>query len=248
MNSKNTEIIPSNTLFNKSKNTIHSYIEYSTKESKENPSTSLNNLIKAPINNENQKPKIQNKFLTDTDFEEICLETQIRNIQKLNKLEKDNKNLPYSEDQCYFWMLPEHNNESTKFHLWVDSSILMGTIASFSRVKYLYHGYTNLYRAILNIPKFSFCAFLLGSPFYFLSDGYQMQNRNDFSVMSSNEFFTKKLRERTDLYDSIDAILDLRQRYSLYEINQLKKEKQERNNDIIAENMEYFYKFSNNKI
>jgi hypothetical protein len=48
----------------------------------------------------------------------------------------------------------------------------------------------------------------------------------------------RTLVEKCDIYDHIDAILDLREKYSLYEMEQLNKEISVRNSEIIAENME----------
>lgn len=48
------------------------------------------------------------------------------------------------------------------------------------------------------------------------------------------------LVEKCDLYDNIDAILSLKQKYSLYELEQLNKERMLKKNKIIVENMENY--------
>jgi hypothetical protein len=48
----------------------------------------------------------------------------------------------------------------------------------------------------------------------------------------------RTLVEKCDIYDHIDAILDLRTKYSLFEMEQLNKEIRSRNMEIISENME----------
>jgi len=48
------------------------------------------------------------------------------------------------------------------------------------------------------------------------------------------------LVEKCDLYDNIDAILSLKKKYSLYELEQLNKEKTLKKNKIIVENMDNY--------
>ncbi len=67
-------------------------------------------------------------------------------------------------------------------------------------------------------------------------------------TMHNNEFFQKKLVEKTDLYDNMDSILDLRGKYTVNEMNQLKSQNYQRNNDIRAQNMKNFYKIADNRL
>ena len=48
----------------------------------------------------------------------------------------------------------------------------------------------------------------------------------------------KYLIEKCDIYDNIDAILDLKDKYSLYELEQLQKEWKIKKMNIVVENME----------
>jgi len=48
----------------------------------------------------------------------------------------------------------------------------------------------------------------------------------------------KYLIEKCDIYDNIDAILDLKDKYSLYELEQLQKEWKIKRMNIVVENME----------
>lgn len=48
------------------------------------------------------------------------------------------------------------------------------------------------------------------------------------------------LVEKCDIYDNIDAILSLKDKYSLFEMEQLNKEKKLKKNKIILENMERY--------
>jgi hypothetical protein len=50
----------------------------------------------------------------------------------------------------------------------------------------------------------------------------------------------KYLIEKCDIYDNIDAILDLKDKYSLYELEQLQKEWKIKKMNIVVENMENF--------
>lgn len=59
----------------------------------------------------------------------------------------------------------------------------------------------------------------------------------------------KYLIEKCEMYDYIDAILDLKDKYTLYEMEQLKKEWKLQNNRVTVENLENFRdKVYNNKI
>ena len=59
------------------------------------------------------------------------------------------------------------------------------------------------------------------------------------SVQFEEEIY-RILVEKCDLYDNIDAILSLKQKYSLYELEQLNKEKTLKKNKIIVENLENY--------
>lgn len=192
--------------------------------------------------------KVKKRFLSEMEFRDLSFEIQMNKIKNLKEKEKFQDNLPYAVDRVVFANYSQQINNVTAIVKRIEFSFLIALALSYRYTKYRYYGSFSYYRYLLKIPVFSFLAFLIYLPSLLISPEFQYQNRIDFMTMSENEFMHKKLQEKCDLYDSMDAILDLRERYSQYEINQLKKEHNERNNNIVAENMEYFYKFSNNKV
>lgn len=83
----------------------------------------------------------------------------------------------------------------------------------------------------------SFAAFAASfSPFC------QIINRGVMDNVQYEEEIYRILVEKCDLYDNIDAILSLKQKYSLYELEQLNKERILKKNKIIVENMENYAK------
>ncbi len=77
----------------------------------------------------------------------------------------------------------------------------------------------------------------------------QSRNRGDMDQSSDEEETFKYLIEKCDIYDHIDAILDLKDKYTLYELEQLKKEWNLKNMKISVENLEnYRNKYVNKKI
>jgi hypothetical protein len=67
----------------------------------------------------------------------------------------------------------------------------------------------------------------------------QSYNRGDFANSTLEEETFKFLIEKCDIYDHIDAILDLKDKYSLYEMEQLNKERRIKRDNIVVENMEH---------
>ena len=76
----------------------------------------------------------------------------------------------------------------------------------------------------------------------------QIINRGNFENVQYEEEIYRILVEKCDLFDNIDAILSLKKKYSLFELEQLNKEKILKKNKIIVENMQSFAKIRRNKI
>ncbi len=100
------------------------------------------------------------------------------------------------------------------------------------------------------IPFTAFCLFSLRVLFM---DSFhplcQSRNRGDMDQSSDEEETFKFLIEKCDIYDHIDAILDLKDKYTLYELEQIKKEWNIKNMKISVENLEkYRDKYVNKKI
>lgn len=68
----------------------------------------------------------------------------------------------------------------------------------------------------------------------------QTPNRGDMSNSTYEEEVFRYLIEKCNMYDHIDAILDLKDKYSLYELEQLQKEWKMKNAQITVENAEKF--------
>jgi hypothetical protein len=66
----------------------------------------------------------------------------------------------------------------------------------------------------------------------------QSVNRADMAPSGFEQEIYRTLVEKCDIYDHVDAILDLREKYSLFEMEQLNKEIKNRNTEIISENLE----------
>jgi len=65
----------------------------------------------------------------------------------------------------------------------------------------------------------------------------QMINRGVMENTQQAEEIYRILVEKCDLYDNIDAILSLKSKYSLYELEQITKERKLMKNKIIVDNM-----------
>jgi hypothetical protein len=72
----------------------------------------------------------------------------------------------------------------------------------------------------------------------FLYPTCQAINRGDMGISTLEEETFKYLIEKCDIYDHIDAILDLKDKYSLYEFEQIQKEWKLKKMNIVVENME----------
>jgi hypothetical protein len=97
----------------------------------------------------------------------------------------------------------------------------------------------------------SFFIFIALIPNYvFLAPSCQAINRDDMEASSLAEETFKLLIEKCDMYDNIDALLDLKGKYSLYELDQLKKEMGDKQRAIGFENLEKFRekRISGNKV
>jgi hypothetical protein len=66
----------------------------------------------------------------------------------------------------------------------------------------------------------------------------QANNRGDMSSSTFDEETFKYLIEKCDMYDNIDAILDLKDKYTLYELDQVQKERRMKGVKVAIENLE----------
>ena len=66
----------------------------------------------------------------------------------------------------------------------------------------------------------------------------QSVNRGDMTPSDLEQEIFRTLVNKCDLYDHLDALLDLKEKYSLYEIEQLNKEISQQKSEIISENMD----------
>ncbi len=76
--------------------------------------------------------------------------------------------------------------------------------------------------------------------FDFLHPLCQANNRGDMANSSYEEEVFRYLIEKCDIYDHIDALLDLKDKYTIFELEQLQKEFKLKNTKIGVENLEKF--------
>lgn len=75
---------------------------------------------------------------------------------------------------------------------------------------------------------------------YFTNPNCSVINKNDMAPSSIEEETFKILIEKCDIYDHIDAILSLKDRYSTYDMEQLNKEHKFKLKAVQLQNMEKF--------
>lgn len=191
-------------------------------------------------NNLKIKESIQRKkFLTEKDFEDLCLD-----------MHKDNINSFIAEEKMLLQKYPQNDvledyyNDYEEYRNIYKNVCCNNLLFSFYfTIRYLmtnygYVSYVIFFRNYLKI----YCA---TTPF-FLAAAYVIYPRvgpysnNGMEYMSKNELYVKRLIEKVDIYDSVDAILNLKDRYSLYELNQMKKEEYRINESIVSQNMSNF--------
>lgn len=176
-------------------------------------------------------------FLTDEDFKQISLELQKKRMKNMQFEEKSLWELPYADDIVDIDNINE-GFRSSDFH---GSSLIISTftsplIACFL-VKNNRPGQLTPIHVLRKLPGTFIGLYILLSSKYMFNLHSQPQNKGFFETISEEELMYKILQEKTDMYDSIDAILNLKEKYSQFELNQLKKEETERNSVIIRENM-----------
>lgn len=178
-------------------------------------------------------------FLSEDDYMDIHYQLHRRKIEGLIEKEEFVDQLPYSEDRS---RMPNFEEMNFQEHLSIrfEMSIVFAGILNYHYVRYYYSGGFSYQRFFLHYPKSLLAMFLLSMPRLIFEKPFQIHNRKDMAVMSKNEFTYRLLQEKTDIYDAIDSLLDLRAKYSLYEMNQMKKESIERRNSIVLDTLEEF--------
>lgn len=188
------------------------------------------------------KSLFKKKFLSEYDFYDISKNFELEKVKNKISIQKYiNNKLPYSEDLAY---LPRN-----KFHQVINKdyirsnvflTIVIGTFY-FVNVKYKFYFPNSNYalKKIFYYPLIVFIGCLLHyNFFYFFYFHNQPHLTNQMTpIIDKNELYYNLIQEKTDMFDSIDALLDLKEKYSLYELNQLKKEEIQRNNSIIQNSL-----------
>ena len=176
------------------------------------------------------------KYLTEKDFKQLSLISHENYLEAIKKKEQLIKNLPYSDD-----ILDIENKENLYKDVCVTTFMEISAFISvpftYKYIKYRYPGQYSHLKYLMNFPKVFLMIFSLTQIKYIFLIQNQEPNSNEFETMTYEEFIYKTLQEKTDMYDSMDSILDLKEKYSLYELNQLKKEENERNNSIVVDHI-----------
>lgn len=193
--------------------------------------------MKNEINIKSERGK--NKFLTQKDFEDLCLDIHKENVNSFIKYEKKLlEKYPQNDVKEDYYTDFEKNNVHLKRVF--DNNLIFNIYTTYRYLKtnYGYYGFTNAIRSYILL----FCA---TTPFfmvivYFQNSTFGIYNDKGLNFMTRNELYTKRLIEKVDIYDSVDSILNLKDRYSLYELNQMKKEEYRLNESIVSQNMSNF--------
>lgn len=193
--------------------------------------------MKNEINIKSEKGK--NKFLTQKDFEDLCLDIHKENVNSFIKYEKNLlEKYPQNDVKEDYHSEFEKNNALLKMVF--NNNLLINIFITYRYLKtnFGYYSFANFIRSYLLLfcattPIFMVCVYFENSTLGLYSD-------KGMNFMTKNELYTKRLIEKVDIYDSVDSILNLKDRYSLYELNQMKKEEYRLNESIVSQNMSNF--------
>lgn len=173
------------------------------------------------------------KYLTEKDFKQLSVISHEKYLKSIKEKEHLIKSLPYSDD-----IVDIENKENLYRDVNISSFLEIAAFASvpltYKYIKVRYPGQYSHLKYLMNFPKVFLMLFSATQIRYIFLIHNQEPNSKEFETMTYEEFIYKTLQEKTDMYDSMDSILDLKEKYSLYELNQLKKEENERNNSIVV--------------
>lgn len=125
-------------------------------------------------------------------------------------------------------------------------SIALGLFCNLHLVHYKYSQSFSKLTFFKNLPFTIGGVFILLTPTNILMNpACQSINRSDMAPSTLEEETFKTLTEKTDIYDHIDAILELKDKHSLYELEQVSKEVRMRKNSVKVENFKKFQEIKN---
>lgn len=186
--------------------------------------------------------KLKNKkYLSEEDFLKISMELQKNRIKRIYNKDKYFHELPYASETPQTENLV-HNSQNVAIGLAAESSLYFSIFLNYFYILKRYPDQVCMYRYLRNFPL---CfTFLTGAAYIFryLFRYNNPLNRDEFETVSDDELLYRALQRHTDTFDTIEAILDLKEKYSLYELQQLKNEEMKRNISIIQKNYNHFRK------
>lgn len=174
------------------------------------------------------------KLLTESDFKSLCLEYQLERIKRTSREEKFLSNLPYHEDMVKIYNQKSYYNDYSK-DMAREVAFVVSFVLTIKLAPYYYPGRISHLKYLLFFPKVFIPFSLLISLRYSILPDLAPLAEGEFENIKEEQLLYQILQEKTDIYDSVDYILDLKEKYSLYELNQLKKEEKERNYSIIMD-------------
>ncbi len=178
-----------------------------------------------------------NKLISEDEIENIKFNQRKDLIEHYHDKEEFLKNIPYADEQV---RLPYN-----KFINWKTLTGRFSTLAAgFSIAGAIFHsqlvyGYINFHNLIKSyFPAFFVFNYTLFILYVMPIQSFQSVNRDDMEPSDLEQEMFRTLVNKCDLYDHLDALLELKEKYSLYEIEQLNKEINRQKSDIISENMD----------
>lgn len=97
-------------------------------------------------------------------------------------------------------------------------------------------------RLVLLFPRAFLQIFIISLPFFFSIPQSQFIHRGHRTEQLTEERVWRHLVDSCDLFDDIDAILHMKEKYSKFELEQVLLEKRERELSLSLENLEDFDK------
>ena len=178
-------------------------------------------------------------FISEKIIEDISLQNYMNNIKHLQEKENYLENMPYNDEYPRIFYYKTNN-----CHSGITKAFYLSCLMSFVSLGFFTGWYYNNSVSPLRIWKvFPLNASIWGIFFMgnvLLSPPCQTINRGEFSPSNLEEEIFKHLVEKCDIYDHIDSLLELREKYSLYEMEQVKKELIDKKKEIAIQNFEKF--------
>lgn len=178
-------------------------------------------------------------FISESDKFKLKEEIFKKKILNLKQKEKFINQLPYNEDTPRL-AFTTNTSCKQKVQNWFQFGFIVGSMWSIASNKFAFGLESGLspIQFTRHLLKMSVLLGVILAPFGLMSQRCQINNRNDMTTQEIREIVFNKLSRDYDLYDHLDALLELKGKYSLFEMEQLNKELRERRRNVTIENME----------